>query len=713
MFMEEIKKYLHLVCGVLLSLLALHVSPANADSADNRNADTLALLLPDGTSLKDPRVMAWQDAAAEEGLRLEFMSDSQFLLLGENTQDYKGIILPDQLHQRASDMLINAIKGYVSQGGNLMLVYDAGALTDTGFYPSPKSRLSDLAGVDYVLYDELRELTIGLGPVLGMEKTLWSLQVPPGKSMPFPGAPLLSPDYLRSDSNNPGGVMNYDHRLHHKLKHKHRDRADEGFLGVVKGPRVAHDSPRAQLGKMNDDDDGESTDRNDTDDIKSKKGKKHSAKYPERPQPVQASNALYGLSGYVYGFLDYPSFVTRGDYTGTTLLTSMDFGLVAGVNKYGKGSVLFINTPLSYLKGQTDGMLLHGFVRYFGATLLELPRLANNPRGRGGMVLNWHVDAAEAEPAIAELDAQGIWDSGPFSIHITAGPDTIVPGDGLGLDINNNPAMQAWIRYFLRQDHQVASHGGWIHDYYGYNANEFNEAQYKPYLVMNRDAIERVTGRPNSEYSAPQGNNPAWAMQWLEETGIRGFYTTAHTGMGPTRNYQQGMLMNPNMWAFPVSTLGEYATFEEFADYGVSTAEITRWLDAMVDFTVQNRTSRQVYFHPPGAALYPLVLQGLMARADAYAARGEFSWYTMTDLADFMDRRSQVSWQVKKEKKGKRTFVATHPSSLAQQTWLLPKSEYKKPRIKDGKAYVKESANNWLVIAKSGTKLKFSASPVR
>ena len=77
---------------------------------------------------------------------------------------------------------------------------------------------------------------------------------------------------------------------------------------------------------------------------------------------ASTTDPVEGISGYVYGFLTYPSFVTQGTYTGTALITSPNFGLVAGLRNFGAGRVLFVNTPLSYLKGQTDGMLMHGFL---------------------------------------------------------------------------------------------------------------------------------------------------------------------------------------------------------------------------------------------------------------------------------------------------------------------------------------------------------------
>ena len=146
----------------------------------------MALLLPDGLAVNDVQVTAWTDAAQEQGYQLSILRNADFLLLGAGARtQYSGIIVPDQIQVRMSDALVATIQSYVTQGGNIMLVYDAGALTATGFYAIPKSRFSDLVGVDYVLYDALRDRTVGLGPVIGLESTLRAMQIPPGKSIPY------------------------------------------------------------------------------------------------------------------------------------------------------------------------------------------------------------------------------------------------------------------------------------------------------------------------------------------------------------------------------------------------------------------------------------------------------------------------------------------------------------------------------------------------
>ncbi|WP_159502752.1 polysaccharide deacetylase family protein, partial [Microbacterium sp. 18062] len=135
-----------------------------------------------------------------------------------------------------------------------------------------------------------------------------------------------------------------------------------------------------------------------------------------------------------------------------------------------------------------------------------------------------------------------------------------------------NPTAQQLLRRLDARGHAIGSHGGWIHDYYGLNATEDNAATFRPYLLQNKNAVDSALGRPMRDYSAPQGNNPLWAMDWLEEQGVVAAYFGGHTGLGATRQYRDGVLRNPSLWVFPVTPQGTYATFEEWQDYGVPKA---------------------------------------------------------------------------------------------------------------------------------------------
>ena len=693
----------------LAATLLLTGSVLTHNIAFAQSADALVLLVPDQTSTSDPYVRTWTDAALEEGLHITALQDSQFIQLGTNSTKYRGLILPDSIHTKMSDALITAIDSYAKRGGNVLLSYDAGALTSDGFYAFGKSRLSALAGVDYVLYDELRDQTVGLGPVFGAESTLWNLQVPPGKYMAdATNFAAAAPLYLQSSTTNPGGLRGYQHSKSIVAPESTTTRSENltnelrRSKSVITGTRVLRNKyPLTSTRTKSSEDLGARTTLATSPLLSS----------AAVTAAIQPSSTVYGISGYVYGLLTYPSFVTRGDFAGTVLLNSPTSGLVAGQRAYGTGQVLFANLPLGYLKAYgTDGMLMHGLLHHFATNMLGLPYLANHPKGQAGLVLNWHVDSAPAIPAIAALDSLNVWSRGKFSIDMTAGPDTIVPGDGLGINLPNNSAAQNWLRYFVSKGHQVGSHGGWIHDYYGFNANETNQAEFQNYLVLNKRAIENVIGRPVIEYSAPMGNNPQWALDWLAQNGVVGYYLAGNTGLGPTRAYSNGQNRNPSMWAFPVTPFGKYATLEEFQEYGVSDADVTRWLSALTDFAINNHTSRLVYFHPPGAQESPSVVDNLLTRTASYASTGKFTWYTMVDLANFNASRSKLTWQVAQTSSSTITVTGSHPSDLKNQTWLVPKTKYKKPVITSGSATINQDANSWIVAANSGRTLKFTAS---
>lgn len=594
---------LRLSTVVFMVLLVATTGPARAAT------NLIAMVVPDNYSPTDPRITAWLDAALEEGLQIKLITDTQ-VLQGVTPAQYPGMILPDQVHPNASDAMVTAIETYANQGGNVMLVYDFGALTTTGFYASQRSRFSNLAGVNYVLYDQYGGNMIGLGPITGLSSTLRAIQVPPGKSMAW--------------------------------------------------------------------------------------------------TTTSSSDPVEGVSGYVYGFLTYPSYVTQGAYTGKAFLTSPNFGLVAGLRSFGSGQVLFVNLPLTYLKGQTDGVLMHGFVRYFGESMMVMPRLSAQPKGLAGLVLNWHFCAGDQIAPAYQLKNWGIFNNGPFSVVITAGPDQINFGDGKGVNLSNNASAKQLVAYLMNKGHHIGDHGGWIHDYYGDNASETNQSTFQQYLVLNKQSVSAVTGMNTVEYAAPQGNTPQWSLNWLEQNGDTGYYFVGHTGMAPTRSYRNGALLNQTIRAFPVVPFGSNATFEEFEDFNVPTTSISAWYRQLTDFVVKNRTSRLIYMHPLGAVDYRSVLNGIFSYANTLKGQGVFKWYTMNELAVFGQRRQLTTWQ-STDMGNSWSFQASNPAGLTDITWVLPKIAYTQPVVTQGAATVTWDSTNWLVTAGAGNTVAFTS----
>ena len=420
------------------------------------------------------------------------------------------------------------------------------------------------------------------------------------------------------------------------------------------------------------------------------------------PHAQDGDAAQYVFVRYQYGDLEYPIFRTEGEFQGAVLLRAAA-GVAAGVRHEGSGGVLFVNLPLGYLEDRTDGLLLHSFLHYFAAKLLHVPYMSAVPDGVGGLIFNWHVDAGWAIPALDRAEAKGVFDQGPFSIDFTAGPDVDNFGDGKGIDIAHNPDAQRLIHKLLAHGHSIGAHGGWIHNYFGLNLSDNNEAEFSKYIQMNIDAIRQVTGRPVPEYSAPVGNHPQWVSKYLEERGIHAYYFSGMSGMAPTEVYRDHVRDGQAIWAFPVQHLGKYASLEEMSNDRLPPAIVTEWLTGMADFVARSETSRLIYTHPWGFDEMNGPLMALLGRAKELNREGKFRWYSMPQMAGFLNARRAVDWRVAESGSGMALLEARvaqdSQQTLAHQSWVLPDAEFSAPRVVEGKAALRHEPGRWIVTA--------------
>jgi hypothetical protein len=420
---------------------------------------------------------------------------------------------------------------------------------------------------------------------------------------------------------------------------------------------------------------------------------------PGKYMPVAAPGPAT-ITSYQYGALAYPAFATQGRFDGRTLLQGRSGNLVAGLRTVGKGQVLFVNLPLGYLKLRTDGMLLHGFLAWFGERICGLPRLLSVPDGIGGLVMNIHVDSNSSLAPLQELRTHSrLFAQGPYSVHFTAGPDTYHSGDNTGLDLEHNPVSQDWVRFFAARGDAIGSHGGWIHNEFAERISETNGATYAAWIARNDAALERLTGKPVREYSSPVGHHPQWITDWLQQHGVLGYYFTGDTGMAPTRTYRYGRRSDQSTWAFPVVPYGAVASFEEASDAHIGGDEMRRWLVDLAGFAAVDRSVRLFYFHPPGVVDYTGALDRML---DAVHARGNaFRWYTITDQATFLDRREQTRWHLVVQRGGWR-LEASNPQGLSGLAWHVPAHAYAGVRPVAGDVVIAPVEDGWLLRVRSG-----------
>lgn len=412
------------------------------------------------------------------------------------------------------------------------------------------------------------------------------------------------------------------------------------------------------------------------------------------------------ITGYQYGALLYPILPTSGTYKGEILIASESGGVAAGYRQVGKGGVLFVNTPIGYLKGQTDGTLLHTFMRHLVVDRLGLPVLKATADGIGGLIFNWHVDSNASIPQFERLESFGAMQQGPYSIHFTAGPDVNTPGDGLGLDLESNASARKWAVRFRDRGDALGDHGGWIHNYFGEHVGDGNRDEMIRYLELNEKAVSSITERPSREYSAPMGNQPEWVTDWLEAHGMVAYYFTGNTGMGPTRSYRDGRLKAQRIWSFPVLTLGRLAAFEEFDEENLSDDLVKDWLTAAASYAADTGSLRTIYSHPHGFYHFPEALRSLFAHTRKLSAAGRFRWTTMSSAADFLNRREQTIWSYTGTDE-QLTLKASHPSDLGGLAWEVPKVGNLQPRITAGEGRVEDIGRAWRVVAGPGLRFEF------
>ena len=426
-------------------------------------------------------------------------------------------------------------------------------------------------------------------------------------------------------------------------------------------------------------------------------------------QPGKIDETALGLELKAYGYehLNYPMFTTRGPERGTVLARSTQGDAVVTRSTIGEGEVLFMNLPAGYLKTRSDGYLLHQGLRLFMREMAGAAQLLPVPDGIGGLVMNVHIDSGAAVKPLIALEQRGTFKDGPFSLHFTAGPDTYRPGDKTGLDIAHNPWAQDFIRRMDQAGHEIGSHGGWIHNEFGLQADESNAERFEPYLVWNRDSIAGALGRSPVVYSAPVGNQPLWANRWLERNGFVAYYDTGGSGLGPTRAWRDGRRIDATMWSFPVANFKTAATFEDIEStagevkHEEETLAYENFTPQMIDYVAAQRVARMTYFHAPAAQRHLDVIDAWLAHAKTLKTQGSFRWYRMDELAAFMSRRETTTWSW-----DGRTLSASHPTSLAELTWRLPHVQSDTLVLRTGDAQWTQDGDAVLVRAKGGTQLQ-------
>ncbi|MFA5073048.1 MAG: hypothetical protein WC539_04040 [Nitrospirota bacterium] len=410
------------------------------------------------------------------------------------------------------------------------------------------------------------------------------------------------------------------------------------------------------------------------------------------PQRIQNKNGDHPtLSGYGYGRLTYPVSRIESIKNAASSPTIYAYGVTEKdtipaivLTDYAQGKVLYVNLPLGHLKANSDDLPLRSVLRTFLFSIVEIPHLMNVERGLGSIVINWHVDFELEHKTLPDMKKMGLLRKTiPASFHITAGEFCDKPGDGEGFDAcgKGRPFFD-----LIRPYGSIGSHGGWAHNWFAKNIEDgvFKEKEMRHYIVKNNTCLEKLSGHPIIEYSAPNGVHPQPTLTAiLEDLGFIAYYSTGDTGAAPNRAFFEGKMISRKVIAFPVIPFGKVASLYEMDVLDKrKESEVIAWFYDVLAYVANNRTVRLVYSHPYNIEHYPRAVKAFLDRIESLQQDKKISVSTMTDYASFLLRFLKTQYSFKQEN-GKLYVHLKNPEGLAGICIALPKKKYQKPALPD------------------------------
>lgn len=422
------------------------------------------------------------------------------------------------------------------------------------------------------------------------------------------------------------------------------------------------------------------------------------------------------ISGYSYGQLIFPIARVKtldGDppskeeiYAYAETDAGEVYPLVV-LRKVYQGNLLYVNLPLGHLKAYANDLLVRCIMRTFLFKVAKFPHLMNTPYGKGGLVINWHIDWSEDWEGLEFMRANGYFTPHiKYSIHNTAGPFTDKPGDGVGFDAcgKGRPFLTPVLKYGT-----LGSHGGWAHNWFYRNILDgtFGEKEIEQYIVKNNRCLRSISGYPVTEYSAPNGVHPQPLLtDILERNGIIAYYYTGDCGSAPNRTFSNRRMVSPKVIAFPVLSYRQNASFFEMKRDGVPPEAFQQWGLDLVDYLIQNRTVRLIYSHsydvPP---YFPREFKRIIHRVEEAAGQGQLLAQPMSYFARFMRRFLKTTYRFTAIETGMRIRVA-NPGGLHGIVVAVPVQNYKKPEFKRNDIHVGQDDNYYYLTFKEGANEK-------
>ncbi len=394
------------------------------------------------------------------------------------------------------------------------------------------------------------------------------------------------------------------------------------------------------------------------------------------------------LTGYLYGKLTYP--VARCEYVRTipeeNIFASVETAEgkrypAIVLTRYGNGNVLYVNLQLGHLKANSDDLLLRVILRTFLFDTLKTPHLVNTNRGKGGLVINWHIDSKlEWVNILTRINDKHFAKDLRYSVHITAGDFLDYPGDQLGFDACDHGKKYAKL---LLPYGTIGSQGGWAHNWFAekMKKNSITRKETALYINKNKTCLESLTNYPQREYSASGGVHPQPLMtEILEELGFNSYYYTGDSWSAPNRTFSKGTMVSEKVIAFPIITLGNSASLYEMKINKLPEKAVEKWLVESTDYMIKNKTIRLFYSNLIDIDKYPKTVNNFLQYAKQKQAEGKLQIEPMSTFASFFLKFLDTNFSFQKED-NKLTIHLKNEEGLKGITIAVPRNYNTSPDV--------------------------------
>jgi hypothetical protein len=316
------------------------------------------------------------------------------------------------------------------------------------------------------------------------------------------------------------------------------------------------------------------------------------------------------ISKYKYGKAKY--YLLNIEYKDNNIFKNKDYKILAiseiykvpfiVIKKYKKGNIYYVNTPLGYLKANSDDLMLRSNLITFLKKICNIIHISKLPYNKPVLILNYHIDANVDHKSIDYMLKNNLLDKDiRASFHITAGDFRDKEGDNLGFDALNKGKKYVEI---LKNYGEIGSHGGWAHNYFSYyilyNPNDPNLDKFiKKYIKENNEALEKIVGYKIVEYSAPNGVYPQpMNTKILEELGMICYYYTGDMGSCPNLTFFNNQKVSNKVLAFPVFPYKSIVSLGEMKKNNIPNIEVRNFLKYIIDYIIDSENVILYYTHP-------------------------------------------------------------------------------------------------------------------